>query len=306
MINIFNNSKINFISKFKIFSFISLFFIFLGFLFFILKGPQLGIDFNGGTELIVDLGNYNSNDELFKNKISIYLNDNNIISPRIKSYGSQKIQLLFDLSDINKNSINQIIHNFGDKSMKVLSYNKVGSTISSELKSNAFQALVIAILLIGFYIIIRFDWYSALGSIVAIVHDILIVISFLIFFSYQFDINIIAAFLIIIGYSLNDTIVVFDRIRENLEEYSKMELYEVINLSLNETLSRTTITSLTTLFVLVSLFLFGGGSLLGLSFALIIGIISGTYSSIFIATPIMMFLRNKYYKEENIKEEEWQ
>ena len=306
MINIFNNSKINFISKFKIFSFISLFFIFLGCLFFVLKGPQLGIDFNGGTELIIDLGNYKSNNELLENKILVYLNDNNIISPRIKSYGTQKIQLLFDLSDINKNIINQIIHNFGDKSMKVLSYNKVGSTISSELKNNALQALFIAILLIGFYIIVRFDWYSALGSIVAIIHDILIVISFLIFFSYQFDINIIAAFLIIIGYSLNDTIVVFDRIRENLEEYSKMELYEVINLSLNETLSRTTITSLTTLFVLVSLFLFGGSSLSGLSFALIIGIVSGTYSSIFIATPIMMFLRNKYHKEENIKEEEWQ
>jgi preprotein translocase subunit SecF len=134
-------------------------------------------------------------------------------------------------------------------------------------------------------------------------HDILIVISSLIFFSYQFDINIIAAFLIIIGYSLNDTIVVFDRIRENLEEYSKMKLYQIINLSLNETLSRTTITSLTTLFVLIALFLFGGSSLAGLSFALIIGIISGTYSSIFIATPIMMFLRVKYYKEENIKEE---
>ena len=306
MINIFNNTKINFISKFKIFSFTSIFFIFLGFLFFVLKGPQLGIDFNGGTELIVHLGNYESNDAVFKNKISSYLNNNNIDSPRIKSYGNQKIQLLFDSSDINKNVINEIIHDFGDKSMNVLSYNKVGSTISSELKSSAFQALFIAILLIGFYIIIRFDWYSSLGSIVAIIHDILIVISFLMFFSYQFDINIIAAFLIIIGYSLNDTIVVFDRIRENLEEYSKMELYEIINSSLNETLSRTTITSLTTLFVLVSLFLFGGSSLLGLSFALIIGVISGTYSSIFIATPIMMFLRNKYYKEENIKEEEWQ
>ncbi|MDC0145336.1 protein translocase subunit SecF [bacterium] len=306
MINIFNNTKINFISKFKIFFFTSIFFIFLGFLFFVLKGPQLGIDFNGGTELIVHLGNYESNDAVFKNKISSHLNDNNIDSPIIKSYGNQKIQLLFDSSDINKNVINEIIHDFGDKSMNVLSYNKVGSTISSELKSSAFQALFIAILLIGFYIIIRFDWYSSLGSIVAIIHDILIVISFLMFFSYQFDINIIAAFLIIIGYSLNDTIVVFDRIRENLEEYSKMELYEIINSSLNETLSRTTITSLTTLFVLVSLFLFGGSSLLGLSFALIIGVISGTYSSIFIATPIMMFLRNKYYKEENIKEEEWQ
>ena len=303
MINIFNNSKINFISKFKICSFLSLLCIFLGILFFVFKGPQLGIDFKGGTELILDLGNYDSNNKSIKNEISVYLNNHNVVPSRIKSYGTQKIQLLFDSADINKEIINHKINAFGDKSMKVLSYNKIGSTISRELTNNALKALFIAILLIGFYIIIRFDWYSALGSIIAIMHDILIVISILIFFSYQFNINIIAAFLIIIGYSLNDTIVVFDRIRENLEEYSKMELHQIINLSLNETLSRTTITSLTTLFVLMSLFLFGGSSLSGLSFALIIGIISGTYSSIFVATPIMMFLRDKYYKEEEtIKE----
>ena len=165
------------------------------------------------------------------------------------------------------------------------------------------QALFIAVLLIGFYIIIRFDWYSSIGSIMAIIHDILIVISLLVLFEFQFDINIIAAFLIIIGYSLNDTIVVFDRIRENLDEYSNMDLNKIINLSLNETLSRTTITSLTTLFVLLSLFIFGGSSLIGLSFALVIGIISGTYSSIFIATPIMMYLREKYYFDD--EEENW-
>ena len=306
MINIFKNSKIDFISKFKICMILSLSCIVLGILFFIFKGPELGIDFKGGTELIVDVANYDSSDELFKNEISLFLNDNDIYVSRIKSYGDKKIQLLFDDTGINQAIINQKINDFGDKSLTVLSYNKIGSTISDELTNNALKALFIAILLIGFYIIIRFDWYSALGSIIAIIHDILIVISILIFFSYQFDINIIAAFLIIIGYSLNDTIVVFDRIRENLEEYSKMELYQIINLSLNETLSRTTITSLTTLFVLISLFLFGGSSLGGLSFSLIIGIISGTYSSIFVATPIMMFLRNKYYKEENIKEEEWQ
>ena len=307
MINIFHNSKIDFISKFRICYSISIILILSGILFFVFKGPVLGIDFKGGTELIVDLGNYDSNDESIKNEIFEYLNSSNIPPSRIKSYGVQKIQLLFDSADINKNIINEKINNFGDKSIKVLSYNKIGSTISSELTNSAFQALFIAILLIGFYIIIRFDWYSALGSIAAIIHDILVVISVLVFFSYQFDINIIAAFLIIIGYSLNDTIVVFDRMRENLEEYSKMELGQIINLSLNETLSRTTITSLTTLFVLVSLFFFGGSSLLGLSFALIIGIISGTYSSIFIATPIMMFLRNRYYiEEENKKEEQWQ
>tara|TARA_B100000676_G_C17670773_1_gene626251 strand:+ start:12 stop:587 length:576 start_codon:yes stop_codon:yes gene_type:complete len=180
----------------------------------------------------------------------------------------------------------------------IISYNKIGSTISSDLKYNAIQALSIAILLIGLYIIIRFDWYSAIGSIIALIHDILIVITMLVLFSYEFNINIIAGFLIIIGYSLNDTIVIFDRMRENISEYSNMELKETINLSLNETFNRTIITSITTLFVVVSLFIFGGGSLRGLSFGLIIGILSGTYSSIFVATPVMMFLRNKYYEEE--------
>jgi len=182
---------------------------------------------------------------------------------------------------------------------KIISYNKIGSTISNDLKYDAMQALSIAVLLIGLYIIIRFDWYSAIGSVVALIHDILIVVSMLVFFSYEFNTNIIAAFLIIIGYSLNDTIVIFDRMRENINEYSNMRLEEIINLSLNETFNRTIITSLTTLFVVISLFIFGGGSLRGLSFALIIGILSGTYSSIFVATPVMMFLRNKYYEEEN-------
>ena len=124
----------------------------------------------------------------------------------------------------------------------------------------------------------------------------------LILFSFEFNVNIIAAFLIIIGYSLNDTIVIFDRMRENIYEYSNMELSEIINLSLNETFNRTIITSITTLFVVSSLFIFGGGSLRGLSFALIVGVLSGTYSSIFVSTPIMMFLRDKYYVEENERE----
>ena len=147
MINIFNNSKINFISKFKICSFLSLLCIFLGILFFVFKGPQLGIDFKGGTELIVDLGTYDSNNKSIKNQISVYLNNNNVVPSRIKSYGIQKIQLLFDSADINKEIINQKITAFGNKTMKVLSYNKIGSTISYELTNNALQALFIAVLL---------------------------------------------------------------------------------------------------------------------------------------------------------------
>ena len=305
MISIFNNSKIKFVSQFRFASIISLLFIFLGSLVFVFKGPELGIDFKGGTELIIASDSNNSDNEKIKNEIISFFNENKINFSRIKSYGSGKIQILFD-SEINNQLISDKIQLIENGTLDIISYNKIGSTISNELTNNAIQALLVAILLIGFYIIIRFDWYSAIGSIAALIHDILIVISLLLFFSYQFDINIIAAFLIIIGYSLNDTIVVFDRIRENLDEYSNMELKKIINLSLNETLSRTAITSLTTLFVLFSLFIFGGGSLMGLSFALIVGVISGTYSSIFVATPIMMFLRDKYYTEESEKEEAWQ
>jgi preprotein translocase subunit SecF len=285
MMKFFKNNTIDFISNFTLAKYISLIFIILGLLLLLVKGPELGIDFKGGTELIIKL------DSSYKNKDNIikYLNENNIKYSNIKSYGSNKVRVLFE-SDSNQKFMND---NFN-----IISYNKIGSTISSDLKFDALQALLIAVILIGFYIIIRFDWYSAIGSIVALIHDILIVMSALVLFSYEFNINIIAAFLIIIGYSLNDTIVIFDRMRENIYEYSNMKLSETINLSLNETFNRTIITSLTTLFVVVSLFIFGGGSLRGLSFALIVGILSGTYSSIFVATPVMMFLRDKYYEEE--------
>ena len=228
-----------------------------------------------------------------KNQIVDYLKQKNISYSNVKSYGGNKVRILFDL-DFNEKLVKS--------KLNVISYNKIGSTISDELKYDAMKALFVAVILISFFIIIRFDWYSAIGGISALIHDILIVISMLIFFSYEFNINIIATFLIIMGYSLNDTIVVFDRVRENIDEYSNMKLYEIVNLSLNETLARTLITSLTTLFVVVSIYIFGGGSLKGLSFGLIIGILSGTYSSIFVATPIMMFLRDKYYVEENERE----
>ncbi len=285
MIKFIKNTKIDFVSKFAIANYTSIILIVLGLLLLLFKGPELGIDFKGGTELIVKL------DDSFIDKDSIeqFLNINNVKYSSIKSYGINKVRLLFE-SDLNQELIKQ---NFN-----VVSYNKIGSTISNDLKYDAINALSIAVLLIGLYIIIRFDWYSALGSIIALIHDILIVVSMLVLFSYEFNTNIIAAFLIIIGYSLNDTIVIFDRMRENIYEYSNMKLSDIINLSLGETLNRTIITSLTTLFVVISLFIFGGGSLRGLSFALIIGILSGTYSSIFVATPVMMFLRDKYYVEE--------
>ena len=339
MITIFKNLKINFNSKFRVMAIASLVFICCGIAFFFLKGPQLGLEFKGGKELIVSS---NNSDKALKSEVQKFLEEAEIKYSKIRLYGDNKVQISIPISDNkwikelhtdNDGDINgdgkldgfcsnedfidednclndgltysKLIYLF-DSPYNVVSYTKIGATISKEIKKNATEALLIAVLLISFYIIIRFDWYSVLGGVAALIHDVLIVTTFLMFFSYEFDTYIVAAFLIIIGYSLNDTIVVFDRIRENIIEYSNMKLNEIVNLSLNETLSRTLITSLTTLFVVVSVFIFGGESLKGSSFALIIGIVSGTYSSMFIAVPISTFLRDKYYKEEDEKGEQWQ
>ena len=302
MIRIFHNSKINFVSKFNKAYFISLSLIIIGFSFYLFKGAEFGIDFNGGTELIIEFEQSKLETNNQKSELINLFKLNDISFSKIKTYGKNKIQILSE-ENLDKDFISNQISNLN---FNIVSYNKIGSTISKELKNDAVKALLIAIILIGLYIIVRFDWYSAVGSIAALVHDLMIVISILIVSSVQFDTNIIAALLIIIGYSLNDTIVIFDRIRENINEFSNVDLDQTINLSLNQTLGRTMITSLTTLFVVVSLFVFGGGSLSGLSYALIIGVLSGTYSSLFVATPIMMFLRNKYYIDENEKEEKWQ
>ncbi len=339
MITLFKNKKFDFDSKFNRMATVSVSFIFIGLVFFFFKGFQLGLSFSGGAELIVNFSQYNGDDVNVEKKLTEFLNENDFEYSKLRLFGANEIILTMPYSE-NKwiNEINEDLNGDGkldsfcsndfftnkddcraglteDDIRKALqsetkfiltSFEGTSGEISQEARLKAIQAVGIAMLLIGFYIIIRFDWYSAIGSVVALIHDILIVASTLIAFGYTFDENIVAAFLIIIGYSLNDTIVVFDRARENISNYSNMELVDIINLSLNETLNRTVITSVTTLFVVITVFIFGGKSLESSSFSLMIGIVSGTYSSIFIATPIMMFLRNKYYTEQNEKEEQWQ
>jgi len=176
----------------------------------------------------------------------------------------------------------------------VISSSKVGPTIADDIQTSAFYSAVFALLLIFLYIFIRFSkWQYSMGAVAALFHDVLVVLSiFSIFhgilpFALEIDQNFIAAILTVIGYSINDTVVVFDRIREFLNQYTKKGKEEVINLAINSTVSRTVITSLTTLFVVGILFVFGGASIRGFAFALLVGIIVGTYSSIFIATPVM-------------------
>ena len=141
-----------------------------------------------------------------------------------------------------------------------------------------------------FYIWIRFEWQFSLGAIAALVHDVIITVGIFSFFAYEVNLSIVAAVLTIVGYSMNDTVVIFDRVRENLKKYSDIKIFEITNISINETLSRTIITSATTLLALLSIFIFGGAILKGFSFAMILGVIVGTYSSIYIANPILVRL----------------
>ncbi|MCL4123924.1 UNVERIFIED_CONTAM: hypothetical protein GTU68_062733 [Idotea baltica] len=166
----------------------------------------------------------------------------------------------------------------------------VGPQVSGELVKTAVIAVLLSVGAVLFYIWLRFEWQFSLGAVAALVHDIVLTIGVFSFFQMSFDLNIIAALLTIVGYSLNDTVVVFDRVRENLRKYKKRPLKEVLNLSINETLSRTVMTSVTTLIALISLFVLGGDVIHGFVFAMIWGVIVGTYSSVFVASAVLLRL----------------
>ncbi len=174
--------------------------------------------------------------------------------------------------------------------IRFISVESVGPKVSGELIQTAVIAVVLAMAAVLAYIWMRFEWQFAVGAVAALVHDVLLTIGIFSELQIRFDLAIIAALLTIVGYSLNDTVVVFDRVRENLRKYKKMELKEVLNLSINETLSRTVMTSVTTLLALISLYVLGGDVIRGFVFAMIWGVIVGTYSSIFVASAILLWL----------------
>ena len=197
--------------------------------------------------------------------------------------GNAEVQnnMIIDVKKTLSNNLNEV---------SFLQTESVGSKISGELVQKAILAVCLAVFAVLFYIWIRFEWQFSLGAVIALVHDVLITIGIFSIIGLEFNLSIIAALLTIVGYSLNDTVIVFDRIRENLKKYQSIELLEVLNKSINETLSRTIITSLTTLLALLALFIFGGEVIRGFTFAMIWGVLIGTYSSIFIASSILLKL----------------
>ena len=267
------------------------------------KGLQYGIDFKGGKEFVVD----------FENPIDVTSVRNNLSgplgsTPEVKLFGSDREILIRTDNEGDMNSVQSIVEDtfastFADNPSKIVKTDSVGPRFAEDLKSGALQSVIYAIAIIFLYILFRFrNWTFSAGAVVALMHDIVItlgiftVLSDVVSFSLLIDQNIIAAFLTIVGYSLNDTVVVYDRIRENSVVHKGMDYLPMINKSLNDTLSRTVITSLTTLFVVAVLFIFGGEVLKGLSFALMIGIVLGTYSSLFVASPLVLELDKRTRK----------
>ena len=297
------NRNINFSSKFKVANIISLLFFSISVLFILFKGLNYGIDFKGGTliELRADSKNVNISE------IRSSLNSLNLGDVNVKEFGKEGDYLIKIEEKTNNNNklIPEIKKNLTEKLNAEINFRRVenvGPKVSSELLQSGIIAITLSLAAMLFYIWIRFEWQFSLGSIIAIFHDVIITVGIFSILSLEVNLSIIAAVLTIVGYSMNDTVVIYDRIRENLSKYTRLKISETADLSINETLSRTIITSVTTLLALVSIYILGGEILRGFSFAMILGVIIGTYSSIFVAAPVLKFFKVSYKTLE--KEEE--
>jgi len=285
-------SDIRFINYFKIFNFLSLILIIISIGSIIYKGLNFGVDFKGGTliELRVENAEIRIGD-VRQSFLKMNLGDVNV-----KKFGKENDFLIkFEGNDKNKENFVEDIkiqlskdigNNFSFRRVE-----DVGPKVSSELLKSGLIAILLSLSAMLIYIWIRFEWQFSLGAIIALVHDVIVTIGFFSILEFEINLSIVAAVLTIVGYSMNDTVVIFDRVRENLKKYTSKTINEISNLSINETLSRTIITSLTTLLALLSIFFFGGKILHGFSFAMILGVVFGTYSSIFIANPILIKLK---------------
>ena len=288
-----NNTKIPFMSA-RIGAFIfSAFLIVISFGLFFYSGLNFGIDFKGGTlieietEEQVDLGEIRtvlSSLSLGDVQVQEFGSSNNILIRVEQQLGGDSVQQ--NAVEVVKTSLNESLHT-------TVNYRRtevVGPKVSGELIKSGVIAIVVAVFAMLIYIWFRFEWQFSLGAVLALIHDVILTIGVFCFTQLEFNLPIIAAILAIVGYSMNDTVVVYDRVRENLRKHRSKPIDNLLNLSINETLSRTIITSITTLLALVSLYIFGGSVIKGFTFAMIWGVIVGTYSSIFVAAPLLKYL----------------
>ena len=292
------NTTFDFFSRWKIWLGISGLMMVLAFVSFMLQGLNFGIDFRGGTTIRtqsaqeIDVGAY-------RDAISpLELGDVTITEIFDPTFGPDenvamiRIQAQADTESVSAATVTAVeeVLKIAAPDIEFVSVESVGPKVSGELIQTAVIAVVLAIGAVLVYIWLRFEWQFALGAVAALVHDVILTIGIFSELQIRFDLAIIAALLTIVGYSLNDTVVVFDRVRENLRKYKKKDLKEVFNISINETLSRTVMTSVTTLLALISLYVLGGDVIRGFVFAMIWGVIVGTYSSVFVASTILLWL----------------
>ena len=294
--------NINFVSKFKKANFISIIIFVLSIILISFKGLNYGIDFKGGT--LIELRTETSIDTSL---IRESLKTMNLGDVNVKKFG-KKGDYLIKVEQKNSNNssfipeIKKTLSDYLNTEVDFRRVENVGPKVSSELLQSSVIAITLALAAMLFYIWVRFEWQFSVGSIIALFHDVTITLGIFSLLSLEINLSIIAAVLTIVGYSMNDTVVIYDRIRENLFKYNKISISDIANLSINETLARTIITSVTTLLALFSIYILGGEILRGFSFAMILGVIIGTYSSIFVASPILKFFKVSYKTLE--KEEE--
>ncbi|MGY8986587.1 MAG: protein translocase subunit SecF [Sphingomonadales bacterium] len=299
-------TNLNFLGLRKIALVFSTISIIIALVIFFTNGLNKGIDFEGG--ILMEVGTPVTADiSLFRSVMSdlrlgdvtvqTFGSDNDVlIRVERQPGGAPEQQAAVERVQVELNKV-----------MEGLSYRRtefVGPKVSGELVKAGFMSVIFAVLAVLVYIWFRFEWHFGVGAVAALIHDVLLTIGFFSLTGLEFNLSIIAAILTIVGYSLNDTVVVFDRIRENLRKHQSMELEMLLNLSLNQTLSRTIMTSVTTLLALLSLFFFGGEVLRGFTAAMIWGVFIGTYSSVFIASPVLIYLNlDKSYMALNVEEE---
>ena len=257
----------------------------------IFKGLNYGVDFKGGT--LIELRSLDKSLNISDLRKSF--NNLNLGDVTVKKFGKENDYVIkFEKKQsIEENFIENIKIELTNDIGKIFEFRRVesvGPKVSSELLKSGIIAIALSLGAMLIYIWIRFEWQFSLGAISAVFHDVIITLGFFSLLNFEINLSIVAAVLTIVGYSMNDTVVIFDRVRENLKKYSDIKIFEITNISINETLSRTIITSVTTLLALLSIFIFGGAILKGFSFAMILGVIVGTYSSIYIANPILVRL----------------
>ncbi len=281
-------NNFDFLKYKKIFILLSASLVFFSFILIFTKGLNLGVDFKGGTTIEIRLEK-----KIDIEKIRNSLSKSKINNFSVKEFGTTNDLLIYTDNSISPNDIKNFLEKDLKEKVIIRKVETVGPKVGSELIKSAIYSVLLCLIAIFLYLWFRFEWQFSLGGIAALFHYLIVTVGVFALLGLQFDLSIIAALLTILGYSINDTVIIYDRIRENLKKDSSSELSVLVNESLNSTLSRTLKTSGTTLLSIVAVLIFGGEVLRGFAFAITFGIIVGTYSSIYIASPIVMFFKVK-------------